>query len=287
MHLKNMHRKRKLQSAMEYLMTYGWAILIIAVVLGALFQLGVFNSSSFAPRAPPGSCQVFRPGGPLTTTNINLMGVCTGQLPQYVASLASARSSSISFGTTGFPTGASSRTMTAWIYPISLPGQMGIAGYGGSGTNTGYTLGVESTGFLSIIQEGNTQITTMSPVLNSWNFVAVKYDGTQDTLYLGTASQTASPSPLTTGTSLGGWIGTRDSGGSYFNGQLANIQLYNITLTANQIQALYLEGIGGAPMKLQNIVGWWPLNGNANDYGGNNNNGVPYNSVTFTSQYGK
>ena len=32
---------------MEYLMTYGWAILIIAVVLGALFSLGVFSSGSF------------------------------------------------------------------------------------------------------------------------------------------------------------------------------------------------------------------------------------------------
>jgi hypothetical protein len=30
----------KAQSAMEYLMTYGWAILIIAVVLAALFALG-------------------------------------------------------------------------------------------------------------------------------------------------------------------------------------------------------------------------------------------------------
>ena len=29
---------------MEYLMTYGWAILIIAVVLGALFSLGVFGN---------------------------------------------------------------------------------------------------------------------------------------------------------------------------------------------------------------------------------------------------
>jgi hypothetical protein len=28
---------------MEYLMTYGWAILIIAVVLGALYAIGVFN----------------------------------------------------------------------------------------------------------------------------------------------------------------------------------------------------------------------------------------------------
>ena len=31
---------------MEYLMTYGWAILIIAVVLGALFSLGVFSGGA-------------------------------------------------------------------------------------------------------------------------------------------------------------------------------------------------------------------------------------------------
>jgi hypothetical protein len=39
-------RNVKAQSAMEYLMTYGWAFLIIAVVLGALFQLGAFSGSS-------------------------------------------------------------------------------------------------------------------------------------------------------------------------------------------------------------------------------------------------
>jgi hypothetical protein len=42
----NNRRFVKAQSAMEYLMTYGWAILIIAVVLGALFSLGVFSSSN-------------------------------------------------------------------------------------------------------------------------------------------------------------------------------------------------------------------------------------------------
>jgi len=75
----------KAQSAMEYLMTYGWAILIIAVVLGALFQLGVFNPMTFAPKAPPGACQVFRPNGPGTTSFINLEGICSGELPQYAA----------------------------------------------------------------------------------------------------------------------------------------------------------------------------------------------------------
>ncbi len=36
---------------MEYLMTYGWAILIISVVLAALFQLG---ASSACAAAEPG-----------------------------------------------------------------------------------------------------------------------------------------------------------------------------------------------------------------------------------------
>ena len=45
-----------LQSAMEYLMTYGWSILIIAVILSALAYLGVFNPLYFAPKANPGSC---------------------------------------------------------------------------------------------------------------------------------------------------------------------------------------------------------------------------------------
>ncbi len=44
------------QSAMEYLMTYGWAILITAVVLGALFGLGLFSGQglSTACIATPG-----------------------------------------------------------------------------------------------------------------------------------------------------------------------------------------------------------------------------------------
>ena len=39
------NKSMKLQSAMEYLITYGWAILILAIALSALFVLGVFNSS--------------------------------------------------------------------------------------------------------------------------------------------------------------------------------------------------------------------------------------------------
>lgn len=37
--------RNKAQTAMEYLMTYGWAILIVIVVVAALYSMGVFTIS--------------------------------------------------------------------------------------------------------------------------------------------------------------------------------------------------------------------------------------------------
>jgi hypothetical protein len=63
------------------------------------------------------------------------------------------------------------------------------------------------------------------------------------------------------------------------------LQLYNTSLSPSEIQALYQEGIGGAPIDLQHLVGWWPLNGDANDYSGNGNNGQMYDKITFVSNW--
>ena len=40
---------KKGQAAMEYLMTYGWAILIIVVVVAALYAMGVFKQKAAIP----------------------------------------------------------------------------------------------------------------------------------------------------------------------------------------------------------------------------------------------
>lgn len=42
-------RFKKAQAAMEFLMTYGWAILIVLVVIAALAYLGVLNPQSLVP----------------------------------------------------------------------------------------------------------------------------------------------------------------------------------------------------------------------------------------------
>lgn len=55
---------KKGQAAMEFLMTYGWAILVVLVAIGALAYFGVLNPSQFLPSsctlAPGMGCDDFK-----------------------------------------------------------------------------------------------------------------------------------------------------------------------------------------------------------------------------------
>ncbi len=283
---------------MEYLMTYGWAILIIAVVLGALFQLGVFNASAFAPRAPPGACQVLRPNGPGTASLINLEGVCNGELPQYIVSLAGGSSSHLYLPLT-VPSG-SSLTISLWINPQNLMTPQGIIAAANSLTtgsgSAGYLYGtvvINSDGSGCDIQVGTgttsgwqSYDTSNCPSSSTWYFLTAYVNQSAGTvgLYVNGVSSVSHTIAGTTNPSVYFNVSYDPYERQGMHGQFADVQIYNTSLSANEIQALYQEGIGGAPIKLQNLVGWWPLNGNANDYSGNNNNGVP-SGVTYTSQW--
>ncbi len=300
----------KSQSAMEYLMTYGWAILIIAVVLGALFQLGVFNASTFAPRAPPGACQVLRPNGPNTATYVNLEGVCSGELPQYVTvfnlDFPTQATNYINLGTVlnKYEMGTNPISFAVWydlpFYSTSAttPNIWGDRLNGGSGQE-GYGLEVVTgdrnsqfgnpIGSISIERDFSgtyTYINNGKALTVGWHFLVVTYDGSTLSLYVdGVPTSSASTGAISAYSIMA--IGASGEGSTVTNygyGMVANFQVYNTSLSDPEVNALYDEGIGGAPLKLQNLVGWWPLNGNTNDYSGNNNNGVP-SGVTYTSQW--
>ncbi len=66
---------RKGQAAMEFLMTYGWAILAAVIVIGVLASFGVFSPSKYVPT----SCTLTAPFGcdknqvSATTTQVQLV----------------------------------------------------------------------------------------------------------------------------------------------------------------------------------------------------------------------
>jgi len=75
-------RQLRGQSAMEYLMTYGWAILVIITVIAVLFYIGVLNPKNLTPTSctfPSGmSCASYK----LTASNSQLnltIGHATGR----------------------------------------------------------------------------------------------------------------------------------------------------------------------------------------------------------------
>ena len=129
---------------------------------------------------------------------------------------------------------------------------------------------------------GGTTFTGIQPVIGTWYFVVGEYDGSDTISYTDLTSSTTAWSGYTFNGAGPWYIGGGQ--GTSFAGSIANVQIYNTSLSEPEVNALYQEGIGGAPLALQNLVGWWPLNGNANDYSGNNNNGVP-SGVTYTSAW--
>lgn len=72
--------KMRGQAAMEYLMTYGWALLILLVVIGVLFSMGVFNPQNYMSEEcsfqPSLQCKgvSLTPNGVLTIYLVNGLG---------------------------------------------------------------------------------------------------------------------------------------------------------------------------------------------------------------------
>jgi len=268
-------------------MTYGWAILIIAVVLGVLFQMGVFSGSALAPHAQPGSCQVERLAG-----QMSLEGQCTGLLPQYVSTWANPPAGYLELSSIGgLPLGSLPGSVFGWVYLSDYTGDWLMVNSWGPrspGTAQARALSIGGSGNICFNAQNDDVCSNFILPLNTWSLIGYSYvSGTSLTIFYDSQSQNMTLTQALSTATGNGYIGSYiGGGGSYvWTGSLANIQVYNVTFSTNEAQALYLEGIGGAPIRPQNLVGWWPLNGNANDYSGNNNNGQISGGVSFNSSW--
>lgn len=287
---------RKAQSATEYLITYGWAIILIVMVVAILFKLGVFASTSFSTRASPGSCVISKPYGPNTTRLISLSGVCNNALPEYVDDF----SGSVSFfdiedNMTNIGTN-NTITITTWTYIkqfnpndirenlISVKGRQYHGGFFAvNDSKHTLELGIDSPPYPT-----ENDFFAPSNILKTgtWYFFAATYNGAVASIYVNGVLEATNviDEPMDPGPGLE-YIGSDSSGFlHYLNGSEANVQIYNVSLSKSEIQQLYYEGIGGVPTDLEYLQAWWPLNGNANDYSGNNNNGGP-TAVTFDNTW--
>jgi len=144
----------KAQSAMEYLMTYGWAILIVAVVLGALYSLGVFNGAAFL-----GTSCIAASGFYCTNPILSTGGVLTVTIGQ--ATGTTFVPSGINFSTSD-PSTSIGTLNSGQQVTVSIP--LGV----GSPYPAAYTLGTPLSGYLYLQFTdiyGTTEVNKIATVL--------------------------------------------------------------------------------------------------------------------------
>lgn len=102
---------KKGQAAMEYLMTYGWAILVIVIVLAALLYLGVFNIAGRTPEICTLPIGLQCPSFKLNTAGTLNVSITNGNPKTIIVDLA-ACTNDPALNASNFVPGTSSTTYT-------------------------------------------------------------------------------------------------------------------------------------------------------------------------------
>ena len=189
-------------------------------------------------------------------------------------------------------------TVTAWIKLNACTGWDSIAGdYAITGTGFQFYACTDPSTLVYVVMVagqilkwpminiGHATYPITSYPTGTWEMVTAEYNGStgQATAYLNNIlwNSTMLSPHLNLAQTVPFEIGNAYySGESYnLNGSIANVQLYSQVLPQSEIDTLYNSGFYGMPRPNEGIVGWWPLNGNANDYSGNGNNGTMINTL--------
>jgi hypothetical protein len=353
--MRALKKELEAQSAAEYIMSYGWMILIVSILLMALFKLGLFSYSAnicvpqagflcnninllggglltfsigtYAPMHIFGIACTIGSSQPTNFTGVNINSApgkitITGttcptksssasgtiwieyttpyysqpQIAEIGKFIASAQQPALSAVFNGknssivvpysalFNVGDPNFTFVAWVMPRGYPVKSTSGkGFPLSGIiferEPSYAWGINSTGYLNWVIDypGKTMPTNIYTPLNNFTQVVLTFNGFYVAAYKNGQLGSVIPAPIVNNSNLNALIiGARNASGTpntFFNGSMVNIQIYNTTLSPQQVKYLYSEGLYGAPIANAGIVAWWPLDGNANDYSGNGNNG--------------
>ena len=140
----------------------------------------------------------------------------------------------VSATNSNFPLGNTARTIEAWIKTTQNNGGGAILTYGDLSANNRFAL-YQSGGVLNFVAEGNDYNTGVAINDGVWHHVAATFDGTslkiyKDGVQVGT---TQIKTFNTTGTQLS--IGYRGIAAEYFNGNIDEVRIWNIALSADDI----------------------------------------------------
>jgi hypothetical protein len=170
-------------------------------------------------------------------------------------------------------------TIAAWVYAEDTSGNKFIFD-NRDALNDGVLLRASSTETIQYYINNGSGAATTSTFANEWVFVTATYNGTTAKIYANGSLEGSESISTTINVASDALIGTSNtSAGNYFDGNLANVAIWNRALTSDEINSVMwksYEGLEGA--ESNGLKAWYSLDDisgtSVPDSSGNGNTGT-------------
>jgi hypothetical protein len=155
------------------------------------------------------------------------------------------------------PFSLTNHTIAGWVYVNSVSGSNVI--FDNRDANDDGIRFLQSVG--NITYQLNNTDASVSVVANQWYFVAATYNGSTQSLYLDGSLGNSFSSSQTISTTTNAAIGKNSSSSNlYWDGNLANVAIWNRALTSDEINSVMWKGYDSLTASEQNgLQAWYAL----------------------------
>ena len=181
------------------------------------------------------------------------------------------------------------KTFSAWVKLEEHPShQMSIISKGSKEGDNNFNLCIEPDGRARFWYNKQQLIfSTSNPCDGKWHHILATTNGQTNKLYIDGALEAQLGVSTVAGKSgapvyVGTWDGMTNS--LTFIGSIDDIHIYNRSLSEQEVTMLYESEKGP---EINDHIGYWPFNGNANDESGNANHGEESGATLATDRFGK
>jgi len=169
---------------------------------------------------------------------------------------------------TGLPSGASNRTLCAWIKPSKIPATNGetyiIANYGTAALSSAfgiYLFNNTGTNQIALTGYGDDFQVNYSLPLFTWSHICATYNGSNAELFVNGIFIGSAPKTFTTGNTFL-TIGAQNTVAQFFHGKIDDVRIYDYVLTSSQMRYAARQIPTG-------LIAYYDFQGDISDVSGN------------------
>ena len=244
----------------------GWSQAGNRLFDGKMSNVVVWNTDQSANLA-----NIYNNGSPQTSYTVtpqnwwklNADSVYTPSAPNYTTALDfSGSGNRVNFNSINL---SGNKTVSYWLKPLG-------AGLIVAGSTFRYYTYYNGSNIIIRDSSGTSSWTNLSIDNTKWHHFCITGDGTNATLYVNGESKGSQPDRSPTVDTIGSYSGGSDG---FFNGNVSNLAIYNVILTASQVSTLFNFGTPETNISFDPVA-WWKLDDQTaiTDSSGNGNTGT-------------